>query len=156
MTALTYYKKEGDYSIKTIESLETHQIRHPVLRTGKPIESCIFEGDNLTTTIHIGIFTKDQLVGVCSFFKNNHDLISEASQYQLRGMAILKAFQNRGLGKTILTYGELHLKNKGINTIWCNAREVASHFYKKKGYKTIGKPFNIGTIGKHYIMHKRL
>mgnify|MGYP003634857626 FL=1 len=156
MTNQLYYKKEKDYSIKIIDSKETHQVRHPVLRAEKPVESCVFDGDDLNTTIHIGIFVKDKLIGVCSFFKNNHDLISEASQYQLRGMAILKAFQSFGFGKTILNYGELHLKNEGINTVWCNAREIAVSFYKKNGYQITGKPFNIETIGKHYIMYKKL
>ncbi|MFI1771684.1 GNAT family N-acetyltransferase [Thalassobellus citreus] len=148
--------KEKKYSIKIINAKDTYQVRLPVLRAGKPIESCVFDGDNLNTTIHIGVFVKNELIGVCSFFKNNQDLISEDSQYQLRGMAILETFQSFGFGKTILNYGELYLNNKGINTIWCNAREIAVNFYKKNGYQITGSPFNIKDIGIHYIMHKTL
>ncbi|WNH07984.1 GNAT family N-acetyltransferase [Thalassobellus suaedae] len=156
MNNQSYNKKEKGYSIKRIDAKETHQVRHPVLRGGKPIESCVFDGDNLDTTIHLGLFVKDKLIGVCSFLKNNHDLISETSQYQLRGMAILKAFQNYGFGKAILNYGELYLKNEGTNTIWCHARKIAVNFYKKNGYQIIGTPFNIKDIGLHYIMYKTL
>jgi len=156
MTKESFYNTEKGYSIKIIEADETHLVRHPVLRAGKPIESCVFKGDNLDTTIHTGIFVKDKLVGVCSFLKNNHNLIPATSQYQLRGMAILENFQGLGLGKTILNYSELQLKNKGINAIWCNAREIAVNFYKKNGYQTTGKPFNIKDIGLHYMMHKIL
>jgi predicted GNAT family N-acyltransferase len=131
-------------------------VRHPVLRSGKPIESCVFDGDDLETTIHLGIFFHDELVGICSFFKNNHENISEENQYQLRGMAILNKLQGKGLGNIILSYGETLLKNKNVNTIWCNAREVAINFYKKNGYKTIGSSFNIKDIGLHYVMYKNL
>ncbi len=150
------YKREKNYSIKIIDAKKTHQVRHAVLRVGKPIESCVFEDDDLKTTIHIGIFVKDELIGVCSFLKNNHDLISETSQYQLRGMAILKTFQGLGFGKIILNYGELQLKNIGVKIVWCNAREIAVNFYKKNGYQITGNPFNIKDIGLHYVMHKTL
>ncbi|PWH81704.1 GNAT family N-acetyltransferase [Algibacter marinivivus] len=146
----------SNYIVKQINAEETHTVRHPVLRTGKPIESCIFNGDNLKSTIHLGIFIKDQLVGISSFFKNSNPNILEENQYQLRGMAILKSFQGKGLGNIILKQGEDLLKEKKIKILWCNAREVAIHFYKKNNYQIIGKPFNIKQIGIHYVMYKTL
>jgi len=71
-------------------------------------------------------------------------------------MAILENFQGFGFGKNILNYGESQLKNKGVNTVWCNAREIAVSFYKKCGYQITGVPFNIKDIGLHYIMYKIL
>ena len=148
--------KNSEYNIKIISSTEAYIVRHPVLRTGKPIESCFFDGDNYETTFHLGIFSKNKLVGVCSFFKNNHASIFEENQYQLRGMAVLKTFQKKGFGKIILNYGETLLKQKHTNIVWCNAREIAVNFYEKCGYKIISEPFNIKGIGKHYVMHKIL
>ncbi|MEC3905491.1 GNAT family N-acetyltransferase [Tamlana sp. 2201CG12-4] len=142
------------YQIKQISAEDTYDVRHPVLRSGKPIETCIFKGDNLETTIHLGIYYNGSIIGVCSFFYNSHKDISESNQYQLRGMAILKKYQGKGTGKTILSYGENLLKQKNINLIWCNAREVAVNFYKRNGYRTIGKSFNITDIGLHYVMSK--
>lgn len=146
----------SNYKIKQISSKETHVVRHPVLRPGKPIESCIFDGDNLETTLHLGLFIKDKLIGICSFFKNSNPDILEAPQYQLRGMAVLKAFQGKGLGKIILTEGELMLKEKKVKLIWCNAREIAVSFYRKNAYQIASKPFNIKDIGLHYVMYKTL
>ena len=146
----------SDYKIKLINSNETHSVRHPVLRAGKPIESCVFEGDDLETTIHMGIFVKDHLIGVCSFYQNSSPKILEIPQYQLRGMAILKAFQGKGLGKIILRHGEKLLNEKKSKVIWCNARELAVNFYKKNNYKIVGEPFSIKNIGVHYVMYKVL
>lgn len=131
-------------------------MRHPILRAGKPFESCVFDGDNHETTLHLGIYLKDKLIGVCSFFQNSHNNIPQETQYQIRGMAIIKSFQGKGLGYKILNYGENLLKEKNTRTIWCNAREVALHFYKQNGYQILGDPFPIGDIGLHYVMYKWL
>lgn len=71
-------------------------------------------------------------------------------------MAILKNFQGKGLGQKILSFGENLLKEKNTRIIWCNAREVATKFYKKNGYQISGDPFPIGDIGLHYLMFKLL
>ncbi|MFL1012982.1 GNAT family N-acetyltransferase [Flavisericum labens] len=145
-----------NYNIKQITANKTYEIRQPILRTGQPIETCFFEGDNLETTYHLGIFSEEKLVGVSSFFKNNNSLFTISSQYQLRGMAILKNYQKHGLGRDILKQGEQMLKLKNVNLIWCNAREVAINFYAKNGYQIIGDPFNIKDIGLHFVMYKSL
>lgn len=36
--------------IKKIAAAETYSVRLPVLRKGKPIESCRFDGDDLETS----------------------------------------------------------------------------------------------------------
>lgn len=69
-------------------------------------------------------------------------------------MAVLKAYQGKGLGKLLLVQGEKLLSEKNTKIIWCNAREVAVNFYKKSGYQIIGEPFNITDIGLHYTMYK--
>jgi GNAT superfamily N-acetyltransferase len=145
-----------NYTIKTINASETYSVRQPVLRDGKPIETCMFDGDNLQTTFHLGLYITNELVGICSLFKNNHPLIANASQYQLRGMAILNTYQGLGLGTLILSHGETLLKQQGIPVIWCNARVKATEFYNKMGYKIIGEPFDIKDIGLHYCMYKPL
>jgi len=91
-----------------------------------------------------------------SFFKNNHPNILQTDQYQLRGMAILKPFQGNGLGQLILQHGETVLKHQQTEIVWCNARKIAIDFYKKSGYQSIGKPFEIKDIGVHYLMFKTL
>nr|WP_262481144.1 GNAT family N-acetyltransferase [Algibacter pectinivorans] len=113
-------------------------------------------GDNLKTTLHFGLFNKNTIIGVCSFLKNSNPNIPSSNQYQLRGMAILKAYQGQGLGKIILSHSEKFLANNSVKTIWCNAREVAVPFYKSNNYVPIGNAFNIKDVGLHYVMYKIL
>ncbi|GAB1856676.1 GNAT family N-acetyltransferase [Flavobacteriaceae bacterium MHTCC 0001] len=147
---------EKNYEIKEINVTDTYKVRHPVLRTNKPIDSCMFEGDTLKSTIHIGLFVKNKLVGVATFMKCNNPAFTVLEQYQLRGMAILKDYQGLKLGNAIITYGENMLKQKLTSLIWCNAREIAKKFYQRNGFSAVGEPFDIPKIGRHFVMFKTL
>lgn len=140
--------------IKEIPALETFSVRHPVLRPGKNIETCHFDGDNLESTRHFGLFIDDELAGVASLFKSNSDLFQEKEQFQLRGMAVLEKFQKKGIGESLVKYAEENAKSRSGKLIWFNAREVAVRFYEKMGYQIIGESFDIGDIGKHFVMYK--
>ena len=142
--------------IKKINSTETIIVRHPVLRFGKPIESCHFEGDDLPTTSHFGLYFEKQLVAIISSFKVQNKLFSEENQYQIRGMAVLDEFQKKGFGEALLNYCENEIKLKKGNLIWFNARETAIGFYKKSGYKILGDRFEIPDVGPHYILFKTI
>lgn len=142
--------------IKEISSLETYAVRHPVLREGRPIEDCRFDGDDLPTTFHLGLFYDNVLVGVASYMKNGLEYFSDEHQYQLRGMSVLKAYQGKQLGDALFKQGETLLKEKNVSLLWFNAREVAVNFYKRNGCEIIGAPFEIKGIGTHYVMFKKI
>lgn len=142
--------------IKKITAFETIIVRHPVLRPGRPIESCHFDGDDMPTTSHFGLFLENQLAGVISVFKIQNKLFSEENQYQIRGMAVLSEFQKKGFGEALLEYCENEIRLKSGDLIWFNAREIALGFYEKSGYEILGDPFEIPDIGPHYILFKAI
>lgn len=142
--------------IRKISAQESFIVRHPVLRNGKPIESCYFEGDELDTTQHFGFFENDKLEGVISLFENNNPLFQDKFQAQIRGMAVLENNQGNGFGRLLVSHSEQILKAQNVNLIWFNARENAVGFYQKMGYEIIGKSFDIPGVGIHYVMWKKL
>jgi len=142
--------------IKKITAFETIIVRHPVLRPGRPIESCHFDGDDMPTTSHFGLFLENQLAGVISVFKIQNKLFSEENQYQIRGMAVLSEFQKKGFGEQLLQYCENEIRLKSGNLIWFNARETAIGFYEKSGYEILGDQFEIPDVGPHYILFKAI
>ncbi len=144
------------YSIKQIPSKDTFAVDLPVLRPGKSIESCIFEGDDLPTTVHFGVFDNETLAGIVSVFESDTPLLSKQKQFQLRGMAVLDNYQKKGLGEKLVEAAEEYIAKNNGEAIWFNAREIAVGFYNKMEYKIIGEPFNISDIGNHYVMHKIL
>src|SRR5437868_11755120 len=114
--------------IKEISASETFLVRHPVLRAGKPLESCRFEGDDLATTKHFGLFSANNLVGVISVFENKSDHFISNKQFQIRGMAILDSEQGKGLGEKLLRFAEDYIRDQKGNLIWFNARSTAVAF----------------------------
>ncbi len=142
--------------IKEISFKDTIAIRHQVLRKGKPVETCFFEGDMHSTTKHFGIFDENILVGIVSVFKNKNINFDNSYQYQIRGMAILSDFQNKGYGKQLLLHCEKYIKDHKGELIWFNARTNAILFYEKLNYKKIGNSFQIESVGEHYIMEKEI
>lgn len=142
--------------IKQIPASTTYTVRQSVLRVGKPIESCYFEGDNLNTTLHYGMFIDTEIAGVASIFLRGNPIFAETNQFQLRGMAISTTIQKKGFGKLLLDYVEKEVFQKNENAlIWFNARASAVDFYKKSNYQIIGQPFEIEEIGTHYTMYKK-
>lgn len=142
--------------INSISAPETYPVRNPVLRPGKPIEFCVFEGDDLSTTFHLGGFYKNRLVAVVTFMEQNRLDHGLKNAGQVRGMAVLKEYQGKGFGKLLLNFGEKLLLDRQIKAVWMNAREIAVPFYKNCGYTIRGKAFTIPGIGNHFVMIKNL
>jgi len=142
--------------IKKIEATETYSVRLPVLRKGKPIESCHFEGDDLETTRHFGLYLSPELVGIISLFQKNNFDFTEKNQCQIRGMAILENHRKKDFGKALIIHCEEECRNQGVELIWFNARMVAAGFYEKMGYQKTGIPFEIPDVGEHIIMFKKI
>ena len=142
--------------IKKISAFESIIVRHPVLRAGKPIETCHFEGDDLPSTVHFGLYFEKQLIAVISAFEVKNKLFTEENQYQIRGMAVVLEFQKKGFGEQLLNYCENEIRIKKGELIWFNARETAVDFYKKSGYEIIGGQFEIPDVGPHFILFKKI
>jgi len=143
-------------NIKKITDLETYPVRHTVLRNGKPIETCRFEGDDLDTTHHFGCFLNDNLIGIISVFKNNNSQFDANNQFQIRGMAVLELHQKKGIGESLVKHCEAYCKNLQTDLIWFNARTAAVGFYEKLGYAKVGTAFEIKDVGEHYLMEKSI
>lgn len=143
------------FIVKKITTEQTIAVRQPVLRAGRPREDCYFQGDDLSTTVHYGVFAESALAGIATFLEQNNTNF-DGEHLQLRGMAVLDEFKEKGIGKLLLETGELLARIKEKNLIWCNARILAVPFYKKMGYTTVGYTFEIPLVGVHYVMKKEL
>lgn len=141
--------------IRRISAEDTYSVRQQVLRPGRPLKECFFEGDLEAETIHLGYFDAEKLVGIATYVPRKNDIFDTPFQYQLRGMAVLSEYRGNKLGEKLLLHGEVILKEKNPNTLlWFNAREIAVDFYKKYGYKPIGSPFMIPNVCMHVVMYK--
>ncbi|PRP68036.1 GNAT family N-acetyltransferase [Nonlabens agnitus] len=148
-------------TIKEITTLETYSVRHAVLRVGRPLEECAMDGDDLSTTFHLGAFDGDLHVGVATFLKSEAvdlpiNFPAETTYYQLRGMGVVADHQGKGIGADIVTQGIHRLKELNIDILWFNARIKAVPFYERLGFTSYGEPFEVKNIGTHYKMYAAL
>ena len=140
------------YKIAEIGVEQTYPIRLQVLKTNEKYQYK-YKGDFLPTTKHFGVFDADKLVGIVTVMEvNNPNLKGDA--VQLRGMAVCKEYQHKGLGKLLVNHIEKVYKHKDL--LWCNARDYAAGFYNSLGFTTFGKKFYIKNVCYHYVMYKNL
>jgi len=141
-------------NIREINAEVTIPVRHAVLRVGKPVSSCVFEGDNLPSTKHFGVFENQKLVGVITVLEKTNAFFLSKKQFQIRGMAVLSEFQYQGYGFDLMQIAEKYIQDQQGNIIWLNARLSAVAFYEKLSYQIIGDSFEILGIGTHFVMLK--
>ena len=143
--------------IQKITAAETYTVRQSVLRPGRPLSECIFEGDLSSETFHLGAFFDEDLIGVASFMQKKNPMFFQSFQYQLRGMAVLPDFKAKGIGAALLKAGEAELKKLDTQPfLWFNARNYAIGFYKKFGYQTKGTEFDVPGVCPHIVMFQQL
>ena len=133
---------------------EILMLRHAELRAGLPLATAHFDGDAEPTTIHVGAFDRDGVVGCASWMRRPYDGLPA---YQLRGMATRADRLQRGIGRAVLRFGEeAVLTTTDVRLLWCNARVPAVPFYERLAWQVISAPFDIPTAGPHRVMLRRL
>jgi len=136
--------------IVEIEALETHSLRHALLRKGMPLSSCHFEGDNASETLHLGAFESKSLVGILSAFLNPCPQYPNLKGVQLRAMAVATEHQRKGIASQLIQQVLKRIEeNLNPDCIWLNARIAAKKLYESNGFESIGTPFEIELIGTH-------
>jgi len=141
--------------IKIINVAETYPLRIEILRNGIP-KDFHFVGDEDKKSFHIGAFIQDECVGIASCMQKNNTSFEVENSYQLRGMAVKKDLQEKGIGKEIVRITLEVLKDRNCSLVWCNAREKAVGFYENLGFIKVGEHFQIPKVGFHFVIYKEL
>lgn len=141
--------------VKFISYQLTLDLRSRVLRNNLPNSECIFPTDRIDGAFHLGYDLNGKIITVASFFPKKYKNL-EGLGYQLRGMATEPLHAGQGYGKDLVNFAINHLKNLGVNYIWCNARTSAVKFYEKIGFEIVSDEFEIAGVGPHYEMTLKL
>ncbi len=141
--------------IRMISVLQIRKLRAVILRPDQTPEMTAYLGDYAPDTLHLGAFQERRLVGIVSIihqapseFSGNHmDLI-----WLLRGMATIPEVRGQGYGSALVRAGCAYIALERGMSLWCDARESASGFYQKLGFKIKGNRFDLPATGMHYRM----
>jgi hypothetical protein len=140
--------------VQSISPQAVLPIRQEILRPGAHRQDCKFEGDLRKGTLHFGVFSKNQLIGVATLLVSESTFYKTGKCYQLRGMAIRKKYQRTGAGHFLMQYILNHCRQQKVEKIWWNARVKAVPFYLKFDTEITSEIFTIAGIGEHYKMQK--
>ncbi|MEQ1722712.1 MAG: GNAT family N-acetyltransferase [Pseudobdellovibrio sp.] len=147
----------NNFKVKFISSNETMDLRLRILRPGQPRENCIYPNDDHPNTFHLAVVNEENKI-ICNgtFMQEAHlDFANSILPYRLRGMATDTTYQKQGLGRMIIEAAEVELIRRKCDLLWFNGRVSAEGFYKKLGYTSTLKIFDILLAGPHKIMFKK-
>jgi len=135
------------------EVRELLDVRHQVLRAGRPRSTAHFDGDDDPAARHWVAVQADRVVGVVTVLPrplppDTEPAPASPPALQLRGMAVLPGLQGEGIGTQLLA----GVHRDVAEPMWCNARTSAQRFYARHGWEPVGEPFDIDPIGPHQRM----
>lgn len=143
-------------TVKAIQAADTHPLRLLVLRPGGTPKDCDFPNDTAPETFHLGVFEKDQLICVGSFYAEKRSRLAGRKHFRLRGMATHPDLRRKGAGTELMNAALEQLRALQADRLWCNARLRAVPFYERLGLVTEGPEFDIPGIGEHFLMHREI
>ena len=136
--------------ITSIEVSKCYPLRHEMLRRGKPLETCYFDGDNSEGTFHLGAIIDKVIIGIISVYEKDLSQFKNSKGAQFRGIAVASKHQRKGVASKLINCAEKETKKRmNPKYIWLNGRISANKLYLGRGFDLIGDPFEINTIGIH-------
>lgn len=147
---------------------EIQQLRNEVLWPHKTFEQCVLETDHLPSTFHFGAQVDGITVACVTLQRESTDKLKQDSsndvlqialqekQYRLRAMAVREGYRGQGFGDAIVEAGLNHLRELGVDVVWCDARVAALNFYRRLHFNELEEEYEIPIIGLHRFMWKVL
>jgi GNAT superfamily N-acetyltransferase len=132
---------------------EVRALRLGVLRPTAPLGPAAY--DLLPTTVHIGAFDNDVVVGCASVFPEAYG--DERAAWRLRGMAVDPSYQGQGIGRLVLDAVHDVASAAGAPLLWANGRTSALGFYQRMGWTAVGEEFTYGPADlPHFVIVRSL
>lgn len=144
------------YFVEEVPTSEVLVLRMAVLRDGTPSQDPRYADDDTEGSVNLGIRESGILVACSTWLPRPWPLDIDASATQLRGMAVAKHLQSKGLGNILLQAGITRAKTLESTYVWARARDRALYFYERNGFETIGDQFidEASGLGHHLVMLK--
>lgn len=134
--------------IVEITAAETHDLRRRILRAGTPSDVVVWDGDDESTTFHLGARASDgELVAISTWLWRRYPDRPALDAFQLRGMATDPARRGTGVSGRLLLVGLEQCAAGGAALVWARARVAALSFYERHGFEPIGSEYTDLTTG---------
>ena len=144
----------NDHLVEEVPTAEVLVLRMSVLRDGTPSQDPRYADDDAEGSVNLGIREGGILVACSTWLPRPWPLDEGAPATQLRGMAVAKHLQSKGLGRILLDAGITRAKALDSTYVWARARDNALYFYERNGFATVGDQFidEASGLGHHLVM----
>ena len=144
----------NDYLVEQVPTAEVLVLRMSVLRDGTPSQDPRYAEDDTDGSAHLGIRESGVLIACSTWLPRPWPLDVEVPATQLRGMAVAKHLQSKGLGRILLQAGIDRAVSMGSTSVWARARDNALYFYERNRFVTVGDQFidEATGLGHHLVM----
>ncbi len=146
----------NDSHVVEVPTGEVLVLRMSVLRDGTPSQDPRYAEDDTEGSVHLGIRDSGVLIACSTWLPRPWPLDVDVPATQLRGMAVAKHLQSKGLGRILLRAGIDRAMSMGSTYVWARARDNALYFYERNGFATVGDQFidEATGLGHHLVMIK--
>lgn len=146
------------FDVGTATTAEILPLRLSVLRDGTPSRDPRYAEDDHETTVHLVARRADGvIVATSSWLPRPFPPEPDTPGIQLRGMAVDKTLQSRGVGALLLAAGIERARRLGAINVWARARDSALAFYERNGMLIVGDAFTDDATGmSHHLVVLRL
>jgi len=146
----------NDSLVEQVPTAEVLVLRMAVLRDGTPSQDPRYAEDDTEGSVHLGIRESGVLIACSTWLPRPWPLDVDVPATQLRGMAVAKHLQSKGLGRILLLAGIERAHSLESTYVWARARDNALYFYEKNGFATVGDHFIDEATGldHHLVMIK--
>ena len=144
----------NDSHVVEVPTSEVLVLRMSVLRDGTPSQDPRYAEDDTEGSVHLGIRESGILIACSTWLPRPWPLDQSAPATQLRGMAVAKHLQSKGLGRILLQAGIDRAVSMGSTYVWARARDNALYFYERNSFATVGDQFidEATGLGHHLVM----
>ena len=161
--------------VRPVTAAAVRPLRHALLRPETPPEALVYPGDDSPDALHVGAFAPDdagtdardeRLVGIATVVPTpppdrlrGHvpdEAFGPGAAFRLRGMATGEAARGTGLGRSLLEACVAHVRARGGQVLWCDARLGAVGFYRRMGLGAWGDEYDVPGAGRHVLMWRRV
>ena len=133
---------QSAYRVGTATTEEILPLRMSVLRDGTPSRDPRYAEDDHESTVHLVMRdATDTIVATSTWLPRPFPSEPDAPGVQLRGMAVDKTLQSRGVGAILLAAGIERARDLGAHNVWARARDTALAFYERNGMRVVGDAF---------------
>lgn len=145
-----------NFVVLPVPPQKIYPLRQSILRPDRSYEFSIYPADSIPTTLHLGAFLENELVGIASVYLESAPDNPKPNSWRLRDMGVVKGSRHRGCGRALLKSAIEYINSQRGSFFWCYARSTAIGFYQAHGFHLRDQAFELPGFGQRYFMWRDL